>query len=1133
MPADISAKFTPDYTPEQMESLGVYDSLYRGQGPRLASLGEWKPEWISEHDPKGWAQWYKRYASGRRLPDEDTRQIKRWASFKARHGGPFVKNPTPRRGWALRNWGIDPTKLVGPDQANKVQEMLDIYKNQAMQKYIKEKVAKQRTFYHGSPNADLQTLAAGSYVTPDLDTAKLMGRFHVDTGKTWSDDDLVEKHKFGTQPKWKPGREPAGNAAIYKLRAAIKQLDLLGNPYEHTTLEELPMQKHIAAQQKSAELAPDIQLQDHQQRISDRVTNADPRMLVYHGLGSGKSLSAIAAAEAAKKLYGDDYGIVVPASLKGNFQKEVKKFTRNSDPEIMSYTGLGMGKQFKSPPQTLVMDEAARLRNPGSAMTQAAMRAAQQAKRVMLLTGTPITNSPSDLAPLVSMLQGKNIDPQSFENRYVGYKQVKPGWLGWLRGIKPGVRPFVKNEAELRKLLAGKVDYQPSKTPDGVNVNEEVIRTPLTAEQSKIHEAIRTKIPPGFLWKLDKEFPLSRDELRRLNGFLTGMRQAGLSTRTFRADKNPLKSFEQSGKLQAAYGNLKKVLDEDPRKKAIIYSNFIDSGIAPYAAALDKNKIPYGVFHGSIPLKQRQQALNDYNTGKLRALLLGPAAAEGISTKGTSLIQLLDPHWNEARLQQARGRGLRFDSHAGLPEELKNVAVQRYLNQSEEPSFLARKLFGKQRHRTADEVLERLTAEKEQLNESFRNLLRDVGTNRPPVKTAARFFGAQVSLKTARVKKAIEQQPFTNQFAKKQQQSLPYKISPYTGDFKQLEPGNMTPYGWPEKPQEQQNTLTPAQPSEFSQQASPYKPLLPWNQMRTRNVQPPTTNLYQTQSGGGLTPVQNQTSQQSLQLPEPATNEYAGAENWTTRNYAGPNLNNKPGGRLAAHKTLSSQIPIGMGDYYRATMDGLFYDKVKNTAGLPPFQLQQSNQLTGESASFSSTTDPQKNNITTPESYVRVGQKPEWLSPYTAATPGVVGLHELEHQRQLGHSGYYDSSIERMKTEPPAVLSELAHAAQGVHHINDKPVQGVAPLTPNYQPGLEWMRQQARQHGHIGGDRSMTELLNTPEGQAWMTMQYRDMANTPDKQVNIVRAPQSSAPLPYAQPTSQQQIRDLARQFTE
>lgn len=623
MPADISAKFTPDYTPEQMESLGVYDALYRGQGPRLASLGEWKPEWISEHDPKGWAQWYKRYTAGRRIPEEDERQIRRWASFKARHGGPFAKNPTPRRGWALRNWGIDPAKLVGPDQAHKVQEMLDIYKNKAMQ-------------------------------------------------------------------------------------------------------------KHLA--QKSAELVPDIQLQEHQQRISDRVTNADPRMLVYHGLGSGKSLSAIAAAEAAKKLYGDSYGIVVPASLRGNFQKEIKKFTRGSNPEIMSYTGLGMGKQFQDPPETLIMDEAARLRNPGASSTRAAQQAAMRAKRLMLLTGTPITNAPSDLAPLVSMLTNKNITPEEFENKYVGYKKVSPGFFGWLRGAKPGVKPFVRNEDELRQTLTGKVDYQPSKTPEGVNVNEQIVRVPLSEEQQKIQHAIRTKIPPGFLWKLDKEFPLSREELAKLNSFLTGMRQVSLSTQPFRADGSPLKSFEQSSKLQQAFKNLQDTFASDPRKKALIYSNFIDAGLRPYAAALEQAKVPHAFFHGSVSPKARQAAVDAYNQGKLRALLIGPAGAEGISTKGTSLIQLLDPHWNEARTQQARGRGLRFDSHAGLPEDLKNVAVHRYLSQSEEPGFLSRYLLGKKRERTGDEVLERLTAEKEQLNEAFRNLLRDVGTPKTAVK---------------------------------------------------------------------------------------------------------------------------------------------------------------------------------------------------------------------------------------------------------------------------------------------------------------------------------------------------------------------------------------------------------------
>ena len=480
---------------------------------------------------------------------------------------------------------------------------------------------------------------------------------------------------------------------------------------------------------KQADLLPGVQLQDHQQRISDRVTGPDPRMLVYHGLGSGKSLSALAAAEAAQKMYGGNYGIVAPASLRGNFEKEIKKFT-TSNPEVMSYTGLGMGKQFKDQPETLVMDEAARLRNPGAASTRAAMRAASQADRLMLLTGTPITNEPKDLAGLISMLQNKQMAPEDFDKEFVGQEKVWPGLMGWLRGAKSGVRPVMRNGPKLRKLLEGHVDYQPSKTPEGVNVNEEVVRVPLSEEQKKIQKAIRTRVPPGFLWKLDHEFPLSRDELSKLNSFMTGFRQLGLSTQPFRADKDPLKAFHQSAKMQEAFKRLKSVLDSDPRKKAIIYSNFVDAGLSPYAAGLTEAGIPNATFHGSISPKVRQAAVDAYNQNKLRALLIGPAGAEGLSTKGTSLIQLMDPHWNEARSQQAQGRGLRFDSHTGLPEELRNVAVQRYIASSQDPSMMG-KLMGYKRERTGDEVLERLTAEKEHLNEQFRKILREVGTQSP------------------------------------------------------------------------------------------------------------------------------------------------------------------------------------------------------------------------------------------------------------------------------------------------------------------------------------------------------------------------------------------------------------------
>lgn len=477
---------------------------------------------------------------------------------------------------------------------------------------------------------------------------------------------------------------------------------------------------------KSSALNDDIQLQEHQQRVQDRVVEDSPRMLVYHGLGSGKSLSAIAAAEAAKKLHGGNYGIAVPASLRENFQKEIGKFTQGSNPEILSYTGLARGKDFQDQPQTLIMDEAHRLRNPGAASARAAARAAAKAQRLLLLTGSPITNSPADMANLLSLLHNKKLTPEEFEQRYIGYKTVRPGILNWLRGIKPGEKPVIKNEQELRQLLSGKIDYQPSKTPEGVNVNEEIVRVPLSPAQDKIQKAIRTKIPPGFLWKLDQEFPLSRDELAKLNSFMTGLRQVSLSTQPFRADKDPVKAFEQSAKLQEAFKRLQKELGSDPRKKAIIYSNFVDSGLGPYAAGLEQAKIPHAFFHGGVSPKARQAAVDAYNQGKLRALLIGPAGAEGLSTKGTSLIQLMDPHWHESRSQQAKGRGLRFDSHRDLPDELKNVAVQRYLSASQDPSLIG-KLLGYKRERTGDEVLERLTADKEKLNEEFRRLLKEEG----------------------------------------------------------------------------------------------------------------------------------------------------------------------------------------------------------------------------------------------------------------------------------------------------------------------------------------------------------------------------------------------------------------------
>ena len=96
--------FRPNLMPKQMLELGVFCGKYltdcRDEFPASwftrarpsgrdcylnhfgvsasQPLSVWRKNgWIHEDDPRGWFQWYCRYYMGRRMPEEDARQIKR------------------------------------------------------------------------------------------------------------------------------------------------------------------------------------------------------------------------------------------------------------------------------------------------------------------------------------------------------------------------------------------------------------------------------------------------------------------------------------------------------------------------------------------------------------------------------------------------------------------------------------------------------------------------------------------------------------------------------------------------------------------------------------------------------------------------------------------------------------------------------------------------------------------------------------------------------------------------------------------------------------------------------------------------------------------------------------------------
>jgi len=142
MGQDFSSSFKPYYSPKEMLSMGVFEGKYCNDcqdefpadwfkdakicdtpNPEVnyfsiksrKPLSYWNEKgWIYGSDPRGWFQWYCRYFLGRRIPDVDEIQIKRWRSF-SRHAGQIKANCypgdifcRPRQRQALLQWSYDP-----------------------------------------------------------------------------------------------------------------------------------------------------------------------------------------------------------------------------------------------------------------------------------------------------------------------------------------------------------------------------------------------------------------------------------------------------------------------------------------------------------------------------------------------------------------------------------------------------------------------------------------------------------------------------------------------------------------------------------------------------------------------------------------------------------------------------------------------------------------------------------------------------------------------------------------------------------------------------------------------------------------------------------------------------------------
>jgi superfamily II DNA or RNA helicase len=169
-----------------------------------------------------------------------------------------------------------------------------------------------------------------------------------------------------------------------------------------------------------------IELKPHQKLPVDFMKD-NRAILLYHSTGSGKTITALSA------LYQFDENIVIigPKSSKKAFHDDMKKLNLDSS-RFKFYTFTKIKKLIKEnnidilADFSIIVDEAHNLRNETSDNILL-MSALELAKRIVLMTATPVINYLNDLSVLINIIKNRAVLPTDIRTFNASYYDEETG----------------------------------------------------------------------------------------------------------------------------------------------------------------------------------------------------------------------------------------------------------------------------------------------------------------------------------------------------------------------------------------------------------------------------------------------------------------------------------------------------------------------------------------------------------------------------------------------------------------------------------------------------------------------------------------------------------------------------------
>ncbi|WP_018547049.1 DEAD/DEAH box helicase [Streptomyces sp. LaPpAH-108] len=376
-------------------------------------------------------------------------------------------------------------------------------------------------------------------------------------------------------------------------------------------------------------------------------------------MGLGKTVTLIALH--LKRAHPEPTLVVCPASLLGNWQREINRFApgvpvrrfhgadRTLDGVFGGFvlttygTMRSAAEQLADRPWGMVVaDEAQHVKNPYSA-TAKALRTIGTPARVAL-TGTPVENNLSELWALLDWTTPGLLGPlQSFRARHAravenGEDQEAAERLARL------VRPFLLRR---KKSDPGIVPELPPKTETDHPV-------PLGREQAALYEAVVRE----SMAAIESADGIARRGL--VLKLLGALKQICDHPALYLKEgaSRPDGLAARSGKLALFDELLDTVLAEDG--SVLVFTQYV--GMAQLITAhLGARAVPVDLLHGGTPVPERERMVDRFQAGETPVLVLSlKAAGTGLNLTRAGHVVHFDRWWNPAVEDQATDRAYRI-----------------------------------------------------------------------------------------------------------------------------------------------------------------------------------------------------------------------------------------------------------------------------------------------------------------------------------------------------------------------------------------------------------------------------------------------------------------------------------------